>query len=109
MLFPENSIKDHNGSLKLQNYRKNIPTLCRWQPHTFSREVLRRWVFRILNKQDPAINYTVEFEDNIHSLNFLDVSIVNNTTNKKMLIQSTSKGRSHIQNLKELKENSVGT
>ena len=26
----------------------------------------------ILNKQDPAIKYTVEFEDHEHSLNFLD-------------------------------------
>ena len=37
----------------------------------------------ILNKQDPAIKYTVEFEDHKHSLNFLDMNITNNTTNKK--------------------------
>ena len=37
----------------------------------------------ILNRQDPAIKYTVEFEDNKHSLNFLDIKITNNTTNKK--------------------------
>ena len=37
----------------------------------------------ILNKQDPAIKYTVEFEDHEHSLDFLDISITNNTTNKK--------------------------
>ena len=37
----------------------------------------------ILNKQDPAIKYTVEFEDHKHSLNFLDINITNNTANKK--------------------------
>ena len=37
----------------------------------------------ILNKQDPAIKYTVEFENHKHSLNFLDINITNNTTNKK--------------------------
>ena len=36
-----------------------------------------------LNKQDPAIKYTVEFEDYKHSLNFLDINITNNTTNRK--------------------------
>ena len=37
----------------------------------------------ILNKQYPAIKYTVEFADHKHSLNFLDISITDNTTNKK--------------------------
>ena len=37
----------------------------------------------ILNKEDPAIKYTVEFEDHKHSPNFLDINITNNTTNKK--------------------------
>ena len=37
----------------------------------------------ILNKQDPAIKYTVEFEDHKHSLNFLDINSTSNTTNKK--------------------------
>ena len=37
----------------------------------------------ILNKQDLAIKYTVEFEDHKHSPNFLDINITNNTTNKK--------------------------
>ena len=36
----------------------------------------------ILNKQDPAIKDTVEFENHKYSLNFLDINI-NNTTNKK--------------------------
>ena len=36
----------------------------------------------ILNKQDPVIKYTVEFEGDKHSLNFLDINI-NNTTNRK--------------------------
>ena len=36
----------------------------------------------ILNKQDPAIKYTVEFEDHKHSLNFPDININNNTINK---------------------------
>ena len=37
----------------------------------------------ILNKQDPAIKHTVEFEDHKHSLHFLDINITNNTTNRK--------------------------
>ena len=37
----------------------------------------------ILNKQNPAIKYTVQFEDHKHPLNFLDINITNNTTNKK--------------------------
>ena len=37
----------------------------------------------ILNKQDPAIKHTVEFEDHKYSLNFLDINITNNTTNKQ--------------------------
>ena len=36
----------------------------------------------ILNKHDPTIKYTVEFEDHKRSLNFLDIDITNNTTNK---------------------------
>ena len=37
----------------------------------------------ILNKQDPTIKYTVEFEDHKHLLNFLDINITSNTTSKK--------------------------
>ena len=37
----------------------------------------------ILNKQDSAIKYIVEFEDRKHSLNFLDINITNNTSSKK--------------------------
>ena len=37
----------------------------------------------ILNKQDPPIKCTAEFEDHKHSLSFLDINITNNTTNKK--------------------------
>ena len=51
--------------------------------------------WEIHNKQDTAIKYTAEFEDRKHSLNFLDISITINTTNKKIRIQSTSKGRNH--------------
>ena len=36
----------------------------------------------ILNKQDPAIKYTVEFEDHKHSKDFPDINITNNTTNR---------------------------
>ena len=38
---------------------------------------------QILNKQDPVIKYTAEFEDHKHSLNFPDINITNNTTNRK--------------------------
>ena len=36
----------------------------------------------ILNKQDPAIKYTSEFEKHKHSLNFLVIKRTNNTTNR---------------------------
>ena len=38
----------------------------------------------ILNKKDPAITNTVEFQDYKHSLDFLDINIINNTTNRKI-------------------------
>ena len=37
----------------------------------------------VLNKQDPSIKYTLEFEDHKHLLTFLEINITNNTTNKK--------------------------
>ena len=37
----------------------------------------------ILDKEDSAIKYTVEFEDHKHSLNFLDINITNNISYKK--------------------------
>ena len=36
----------------------------------------------ILNKQDPAIQYTIEYDNGNKSLNFLDINITN-TVNKK--------------------------
>ena len=42
----------------------------------------------ILNKQDLAIKYTAEFEDHKHSLNFLDINITSNTTNKKYKLKA---------------------
>ena len=45
--------------------------------------VFKRGLMQILDKQDPAIKYTVEFEDHKHSLNFLDINSTSNTTNKK--------------------------
>ena len=45
--------------------------------------VFKRGLTQILDKQDPAIKYTVEFEDHKHSLNFLDINSTSNTTNKK--------------------------
>lgn len=36
----------------------------------------------ILNKQDPAIQYTIEYEDENKSLNFLDINIRNTVENK---------------------------
>ena len=50
----------------------------RFQERSHTDNFLKIW-----NKQDPAIKYTVEFEDHKHSLNFLDINITNNTTNKK--------------------------
>ena len=45
----------------------------------------------ILNKQDPAMKYTVEFEDHKHSLNFLDINTTSNITNKKYEFQEHRK------------------
>ena len=36
----------------------------------------------ILNKQDPAIQYTTEYENRNKSLNFLDINVTNTITNK---------------------------
>ena len=36
----------------------------------------------ILNKQDPAIQYTIEYENGNKSLNFLDINITNIINNK---------------------------
>ena len=36
----------------------------------------------MLNKQDPAIRYTIEYENKNKPLNFLDISITNTTNNK---------------------------
>ena len=36
----------------------------------------------ILNKHDPAIQYTIEYENDNKSLNFLDISITNTINNK---------------------------
>ena len=36
----------------------------------------------ILNKQDPAIQYTIEYENENESLNFLDINITNTINNK---------------------------
>ena len=45
----------------------------------------------ILNKLDPAIKYTAEFEDHKYSLDFLDINITSNTTNKKYCNYTNSK------------------
>ena len=36
-----------------------------------------------MNKQDPVITLTVEFEDYKQWLNFLDTEITNNSSNRK--------------------------
>ena len=36
----------------------------------------------ILNKQDPALQYTIEYENAHKSLNFLDINITNTINNK---------------------------
>ena len=36
----------------------------------------------VLNKQDPAIQYTIEYENENKSLNFLDINITNTSNNK---------------------------
>ena len=49
----------------------------RFQERSHANEFLE-----VLNKQDSAMKYTVEFEDYKHSLNFLDINITSNTTKK---------------------------
>lgn len=46
-------------------------------------EALNYKILEILNKQDPAIKHAAKFRDHKHSLNFLDITITNNTTNKR--------------------------
>ena len=50
----------------------------------------------ILNKQDPTVKYTVEFEDHKHLLNFLDINITKNTTNKKYKFRKDTITNIHI-------------
>ena len=40
------------------------------------------YFIEILNKHDPVIKYTVEFEVHKHSLGFKDISITSNTAKK---------------------------
>ena len=42
------------------------------------------YFIEILNKHDPIIKYTVEFEVHRHSLGFKDISITSNTAKKNM-------------------------
>ena len=68
------------------NYKIASKTLRRFvdDSHThFQERSYANKLLEILNKQDPAIKYTVEFENYKHSLNFLDINVTNNTTNKK--------------------------
>ena len=68
-----------NYKIALKTFRRFVDdSHARFQERSHANKFLE-----ILNKQDPAIKYTVEFEDHKHSLNFLDINITNNTTNKK--------------------------
>ena len=68
------------------NYKIAIKTFRRFVDDSHARFQNRSHAnkfLEILNRQDPAIKYTVEFEDHKHSLNFLDINITNNTANRK--------------------------
>ena len=76
MLFTENRIKAIMEALNYQIAQKTFRRIVVDSTHVFKR-VSRNRFLEILNKQDPAIKYTVELEYHKHSLNFLDI---NNTT-----------------------------
>ena len=84
MLFADNIMQGNNGSVKLQNCPENIQmrfvddSHTRFQERSHADKFLKIW-----NKQDPAIKYTVEFEDHKYSLNSLDINITNNSIDKK--------------------------
>ena len=63
MLFAENRLYGNNGSLELQNCPKNIQLLCRYSHACFQERSHTNKFLEILNKQNLAIKYIVEFEE----------------------------------------------
>ena len=49
---------------------------------TLHQNITQTFSKKFLNKQDPAIQYTREYENENKSLNFLDINITNTITNK---------------------------
>ena len=79
-------------------HKTNPKTFRRFVDNRNARFQKRSHVYKflvILNKQNPAIKYTVKFEDHKHSLNFQEINTTNNTTNKKTQIQSILKVSNH--------------
>ena len=75
-----------NAIMEALNYKIASKTFRRLVDDSHPRFQERSHVdklLEILNKQGPAIKHTVEFENHKHSLNFLEINITNNTTNKK--------------------------
>ena len=60
-------------ALNYQIAQKTFRRIVVDSTHVFKR-VSRNRFLEILNKQDPAMKYTVELEDQKHSLNFLDIN-----------------------------------
>ena len=48
----------------------------------FDQNIKQTFFKEFLNKQDPAIQYTIEYENGNKSLNFLDINITNASNSK---------------------------
>ena len=82
--FNENTVRKLSAKFKTQsNYRFHIAPKT-FRPYVDDNHDLR-WLLlflHILNKQDPAIQSTIEHEDQSKSLNFLNNSIMNTINDK---------------------------
>ena len=67
-------LEDLNYKIVPKTFRRFVAAM-----HVFKRVHFSSKFLEILNKQDPPIKYTVQFEDHKHLLNFL----TSNTNNKK--------------------------
>ena len=56
----------------------------------------------ILNKQDPAIQYTIEYENGNKSLNFFDINVTNTSNNKYEFKVHRKKAISNIREFKKI-------
>ena len=78
MKYNRKNIKDIKIQIQAKTYKRYVDNsharfTSRHHANTFQ---------EVLNKQDPAIQYTIEYENGNKSLNFLDINVTNAINNK---------------------------